>query len=309
MITIQEDISIAPLTTFQIGGKTRYFVTVASDTEVTEALEYAKEHQLKVFVLGGGSNVLFSDAGFDGLVIKLENKGITLDGATIKAESGATLASVIVFASQKGLAGLELLAGIPGSVGGAVRGNAGAFGVEIGALVTHVTFLDTKTMEVQTIARDACEFSYRQSIFKWHLNLIVLSIELVLTRGESATIERIAQETIAKREAKHPQKLACAGSFFMNPTVNDEALLNEFFLDTGMKPRMNVLPAGWLIDHAGLRGKKVGGAQVSVIHPNYILNTGTATAEDILILSSIIKQRVRTQFNVQLKEEPQLVGF
>lgn len=309
MIKIQENISLASLTTFKIGGAARYLTTVASDNETMEALRYAREHRLKVFVLGGGSNILFSDTGFDGLVIKLENRSIVADGAMVTAGSGATLASVVTFAGENGLAGMELMAGIPGTVGGAVRGNAGAFGVETGSLVTDVTFLDTKTSEVKTIAREECGFSYRQSIFKKNPHFLVLSVTLSLRTGDSVEIRRIAAETIAKREAKHPQHISCAGSFFMNPTVTDKSLLEEFFHDTGVEARMNVLPAGWIINHAGLRGKKIGGAQVSEIHPNYIINTGTATAEDILILSSVVKQRVRTQCGIQLKEEVQMVGF
>lgn len=310
MIHIQENTPLSALTTFKIGGVARYFTIVASDDEVAEALKYTKDHRLRVFVLGGGSNILFSDTGFDGLVIKLENKSIVQDGTRITAGSGATLADVISFAGDAGLAGMELMAGIPGTIGGAVRGNAGAFGVEIGSLVVSVTFLDMKTLEIRTVSKEECQFSYRQSLFKKNMNFLVLSVDLALQAGgNKIDIKRIAEETIAKREAKHPQHLACAGSFFMNPIVTDKKVLDEFFRDTGVEARMNVLPAGWIIDHVGLRGKKIGGAQVSEIHPNYIINTGTATAEDILILSSVVKQRVRTQFGIQLKEEVQMVGF
>ncbi len=309
MITVQENIPLAPFSTFKIGGPAKYFAAVTSDAEVVEALQYAKEHQLRVFVLGGGSNVLFADRGFDGLVMQLGNRDIAVEDTLVTAGAGAKLSEVIDCAIGHSLAGMEHMAGIPGSVGGAVRGNAGAFGVEIGSLVTQVTFIDTETMEVHTIEKDACEFSYRQSVFKKNPKWLVLSVKLMLANGDQNSLRHIAEETIATRESKHPQQVACAGSFFMNPTVTDEKVLDEFFHDTGVRARMQVLPAGWLIDHAGLRGKKVGGAQVSDIHPNYLLNTGTATAEDVLILSSLIKQRVRTQFGVQLKEEPQLVGF
>lgn len=309
MITLQENIPLAPFTTFKIGGSARYFVAVASDEEVIEALRYAKDHHIRVFVLGGGSNILFSDAGFEGLVIKLENNTIVIDGTMITAGAGAMLPAVVDFAIKRSLAGMELMAGIPGTLGGAVRGNAGAFGVEIGSLVSSVTFLDTKRLDVQTVTREGCGFSYRQSFFKKNPQMIVLSASLVLASGDASELGRIAQETIAKREAKHPQNLACAGSFFMNPLVTDKDLLEEFKKDTGVASRDGKLPAGWLIDHVDLRGKRIGGAQVSDIHPNYILNTGNATAEDVLILSSIIKQRVRTQLNVELKEEAQLVGF
>lgn len=309
MITIQENILLAPFTTFHIGGPARYFVSVSSDADAKEALQYAKENHLAVFVLGGGSNVLFSDAGFCGLVIKLENANIEVSGTDIMAGAGALLGDVVAFAGKHALEGMELLSGIPGTLGGAVRGNAGAFGVEIGSLVTSVTFLNTKTLELQSVARDECGFSYRQSMFKKRSDLIVLSATLSLRNGDQEAIERIGRETVAKREAKHPQRLACAGSFFMNPTVKNKNLLGEFLSDTGVESREGVLPAGWIIDYAGLRGKRVGGAQISEIHPNYLLNTGDATAEDVLILASIVKQRVRTQFGIRLREEVQMVGF
>lgn len=309
MITVQENIQLALLTTFKIGGLAKYFISATSTEDIIEALAYAKQHTLEVFVLGGGSNILFSDTGFDGLILKLENRRIEAVGTTITVGSGAILAAVIDFAIQKSLAGMELMAGIPGSVGGAVRGNAGAFGMEIGSLIQQVTFLDMTTLEVKTLLKEQCEFSYRESLFKKNPQFLVLSVELVLTSGDASEINRIAQETIAKREAKHPQQVACAGSFFMNPTVTDSILLEKFSRDTGVESRDGKLPAGWIIDHVGLRGKQVGGARVSDIHPNYIINTGTATAENVLILASIIKQRVRTQLGIQLREEPQLVGF
>lgn len=309
MMTIQENVSLAPLTTFKIGGVSRYFTKAYTQADVVDALQYAKHHKLPFFILGGGSNIVFADTGFSGLVIKLENQEILFDGVMVKVGVGALLNDLVRASGQQGLSGMELMAGIPGTVGGAIRGNAGAFGVEIGSLVTSVVYVDTKTMRVYEIKRGDCEFSYRQSIFKRNPHFIILSAEIALKIGEAAQIQSIANETREKRESKHPQGIACAGSFFMNPVVRDKDLLEEFRQDTGVSSRDGKLPAGWLIDHVGLRGKKIGGAQVSEIHPNYIVNTGNATAEDIIILVSIIKQRVRTQLGVQLIEEPQLVGF
>lgn len=310
MITIQENVVLAPFTTFGIGGVARYFTEASSSEDIVEALQYVKDHHIPVFILGGGSNVLFSDEGFAGLIIKLANTHIAREGNTLRVEAGALLGDVITAAIQYGLSGIELLSGIPGTIGGAIRGNAGAFGVEIGNVVTEVTFLDTKTLETRLLQHDECDFSYRDSICKQNPQLLVLSAKIVLQEGgDTQDMIRIASETIAKREAKHPQKIACAGSFFMNPLSMDENLLSEFTHDTGVVSRDGKIPAGWLIDHVGLRGKRVGGAQVSEIHPNYLINTGNATAEDVLILASIIKQRIRTQLHIQLKEELQMVGF
>ena len=139
--------------------------------------------------------------------------------------------------------------------------------------------------------------------------MIILSAEIKLTLGDKEELGRVIEDTVRKREAKHPQAAFCAGSFFMNPVVKDEKLRREFEKDTGMAPKDDKLPAGWLIDHVGLRGKKIGGVLVSDRHPNYLVNTGNATAEDVITLASLIKTRVRDELSVRLQEEVQFVGF
>ncbi len=311
MIEIKEHIDLHPLTTFRVGGKARYFVEAKSEEDIIEALKWAKEKRMPTFILGGGSNVLFSDRGFDGVVIKVEISEIrdTSEGR-LRVGAGATLSGIVELVMKKGYGGMEKLAGIPGTLGGALRGNAGAFGAETASVIVSVRALDRDTLEIREYSKESCEFGYRMSIFKKHPELIVLSAELVLIPGaHPEDLERTMRETIETRERKHPQRMLCAGSFFMNPTVTNEELRKEFEIDTGTAVKDEKLPAGWLIDHVGLRGKEVGGAKVSDIHPNYIINTGSATAESILILASLIKQRVRTQLGVQLREEVQLVGF
>lgn len=311
MIDIREHIDLHPLTTFRVGGKARYFAEVKSEEDLIDVLKWAKEKNFPVFILGGGSNVLFSDRGFDGVVVKVENNIIRDDNeGKLHVGAGTTLQSVVEFAMKEGYGGMEKLAGIPGTLGGAIRGNAGAFGSETASVVVSVRALDRNTFEIREYSKESCEFEYRMSVFKKHPELIVLSAEMVFVpRMNPKDLEKIMRETIETRERKHPQRMLCAGSFFMNPTVADEKLRKEFELDTGTSVKDEKLPAGWLIDHVGLRGKEIGGAKVSDIHPNYIINTGSATAESILILASLIKQRVRTQLGVQLREEVQLVGF
>lgn len=311
MFTLQENVDLHPLTTFRVGGRARYFIEAKSEEDLAESLRWAKEKNVLVFILGGGSNVLFSDSGWSGLVVKMEMREISDQGdGKIRAGAGAILQSVIELAKDRGYGGMERLAGIPGTIGGAVRGNAGAFGAETASAVASVRALNRETLEVREYSKEACEFGYRESFFKKHPEYIVLSIELSLTPNTNAgDLEKIMRETIATREQKHPQRMLCAGSFFMNPIVINEKLRKEFERDTGMSVKGDVLPAGWLIDHVGLRGREIGGAKVSDIHPNYIVNTGTATAEHILILASLIKQRVRTELGIRLREEVQMVGF
>lgn len=310
MFTLREHVPLAPLTTFKVGGKARYYSEASGALELAEAYDYAEKHKLPLFVMGGGSNVLFSDQGFSGMVVRIVDGGIRVDNDRITSGAGVPLFNVVWAAKDAELVGIEKLAGIPGSFGGAVRGNAGAFGVEIGNVITVVKALDRHTGMVHEYHQSECQFSYRSSLFKRKPNLVILSAEIrLVSGGNKGELERLIKETVATREAKHPQDAKCAGSFFMNPLVHDEHLLKEFEKDTGNKPKDGKLPAGWLIDHVGLRGKEIGGAQVSPKHPNYLLNTGTATAEDIVTLASLIKTKVRDELHVKLQEEVQYVGF
>lgn len=306
---LQENVPLASLTTFHIGGPARYYTLVGGAIELAEAFEYAEKNRLPFYVLGGGSNVLFSDAGFPGIVIHVLGGSITTSGNKITASGGMPLFDVVWAAKNASLQGIEKMAGIPGSFGGAVRGNAGAFGTEIGDLVSSVKTLDRFSGMVREYSRSECQFGYRTSFFKKNPNLVVLSAEITLEPGDESELERTIKETVAMRESRHPQDAKCAGSFFMNPVVEDKHLLAEFERDTGNPSKDGKLPAGWLIDHVGLRGKRIGGAQVSPFHPNYLLNTGNATAHDIVMLASLVKTKVRDELQVRLQEEVQFVGF
>ncbi len=309
-IIIQENVPLAPLTTFKIGGRARYLAEVCDAQGVTEAFEWAEERQVPTFILAGGSNILFPDQGYEGLVIRIIGEHIHIQDSLVIASAGSVLNTVIHLSLEKGLQGLEYMSGIPGSLGGAVRGNAGAFGTEIKDAVNKVKAVNKLTGLVKEFSAAECEFSYRQSFFKRHPEWVILEVQMQLHPGHNpAELLKIAKDTIAKREAKHPQDAKCAGSFFMNPVVTNEKLLQEFAEETGTPSKNGKLPAGWLITHVGLRGKKIGGAQMSKQHPNYLVNTGNATADDVLMLSSFVKTRVRNELGIQLKEEIQYVGF
>lgn len=309
MFTLQRNVPLAPLTTFHVGGKADYYAETTGALDLAEAIEYAEKHRLPIYIFSGGSNVLFSDRGFAGMVIRMRDGGIMVSEEKIMCGAGMPLFDVVRAAAAAGLAGIERLAGIPGSFGGAIRGNAGAFGMEIGTVVASVKGFEKASGMVREYRHAQCGFGYRTSIFKKNPEMIILSAEIRLRRGKKDELQKIIDETVAKREAKHPQKARCAGSFFMNPVVKDERLREEFEKDTGLVPKDDKLPAGWLIDHVGLRGKKIGGAMMSDKHPNYLVNTGSATAEDILTLASLVKTRVRDELRVRLKEEVQFVGF
>lgn len=309
MLHIKKQELLSRHTSFGIGGPADLFIEASGPLEIAESIEFALREKTPYFVIGGGTNILFSDAGYRGLVIKISDGGLTAHDFMIEAGAGISLKRITETARDKGLAGMANLAGIPGSFGGALRGNAGAFGTEIGSLIRSVKVFNKNTGMVRELGTEACSFTYRNSLFKKQTEFIILSAEILLTPGDKNTIGNEMERIIALRESKHAQSAKCAGSFFMNPVVKDEKLREEFAKDTGALPKDEKLPAGWLIDHVGLRGKHVGGAKVSDQHPNYIINTGNATAEDVIILASMVKRRVRDDLRVQLQEEVQMIGF
>lgn len=309
MINIQENIPLAPLTSFRVGGNAKFYVEISSIEDLKEALEFAQEKELKFYLLGGGTNLLVSDKGFDGLVIRMKMNSICIDGSKIEAQAGVPLIKMINMAAQAGLSGLELMAGVPGTVGGAVRGNAGAYGTEICQMVKKVTAFDTEKREVVEFEGNACDFSYRSSIFKKNPKLIVISTSLELAPAEVKDVQEKTNATIMKRAGMGLGGYKSAGSFFMNPLVENEKLKEEFEKEKGEKPRNDKLPAGWVIEQAGLKGKKIGGAAVCDKHSNYIINAENATADEVMMLVSYIKQQVRDQYGVQLQEEVNYVGF
>ena len=335
MLKIRKNVKLSEYSTFRIGGKAKFFVEVSDEKELREVLGYAKENGLKFFILGEGSNALFSDDGFDGIVIKIKNQKskvkITSQKSKVMldAPAGCLLSDIINLMAEKGLSGLENLAGIPGTIGGAVWGNAGAYGMTIGDMVEEIRVIEIEksgeyekenqkskiksqknNLKVKTFLKGQCGFGYRTSIFKENQGLIIVSISLAFKKGDKKEIKNKVQEILKSRSAKQPKGWkGTAGSFFKNPQIRDKKLIRIFEREKGMRAKDGKLPAGWLIAEAGFLGKSVGGAKVSEEHGNFILNTGKAKAEDVVILASLIKQKVRQEFGVELMEEVQYVGF
>lgn len=302
MLAIRENVPLAPLTTFGIGGNAHYFVEIRSEAECAEALAWAKERQMKHVIISGGSNVLVPDGGLNALVIRLTGDLYGVEKDRADAWAGTNLLSLITAAGAQGLGGWEKLSGIPGTVGGAVRGNAGAFGSEIKDFVLTVRALNSLTGEVREFTNTECDFSYRHSYFKDHPEWIIIRILLKLDPIEPSENSKAIDETIAERERRHLQNVKAAGSYFMNPVATQE-IIEMFEQEKGVKSREGRVPAGWLIEKAGLKGHTVGGAIASEQHPNYLVNTGTATAHDVANLAQVIKLEVFLQFNIELQEE------
>lgn len=309
---IQENISLADYTTFQIGGPARYFYVAKSGEDIEKSIKAAKEADIPFYILGNGSNILVSDQGFGGLVIKTENSGIKTEGLKLTAGAGALLGKVADESIRAGLSGLEWMKGIPGTVGGALYGNAGAFGHTIGESVERVGVLELKDLEQKYLSKEDCKFVYRGSVLK-EKKYAILNAEFRLAKGNKKESEELARSYVLKRQGKHPLRYPSAGSVFKNPSISDnekafKKILEKFseakkFKETGK------IPAGWLIEEIGLPGKKIGGAMVSEQHGNFIVNVGNAKATDVIILISLIKQKIRVNFGIQLQEEIQYVGF
>ena len=305
---ITEHKSLKELTTFGIGGPARYYALCERENDIREALDFCKGAHIPYVVLSGGSNVLIADSGFDGCVIHIQSQGSVQKGNTIQIEAGVLLLDSIRRSHEYNLGGWEKLSGIPGSIGGAVRGNVGAFGIEIKEFCTGVTALNSETLETRTFTPDECEFSYRNSYFKEHPEWIVLSATFSLQGIQKNLSEAATLETISEREKRHLQNVPCAGSYFMNP-VAPQWVQDLFKAEKKAEPREGRVPAGWLIEKAEMRGFSIGGAGSSEMHANYLINKGGATADDVRKVAAKIQDAVRAKFLVSLLEEPSLIGF
>ncbi len=272
-------------TTFRIGGAADEFCAAKSAEEVRELTEYAKNKRIPYTVIGNGSNILVSDKGIRGLVIELgaNFSDCSIEGDTVKAQSGALLSALSRAALSESLSGMEFASGIPGSLGGAIYMNAGAYGGQMSDIVKSVTYLENGTIKK---LEDGFGFGYRKSIFA-DMGVIILEAELKLEKADSTVIKAKMEEYKTRRNEKQPLNLPSAGSVFKRP--------EGFF-------------AGKLIEDAGLKGYRIGGAMVSEKHAGFIVNTGDATAADVAALISHIKKTVKERFSVELETEIKKVG-
>lgn len=303
MISVDEGVLLSPLTTFEIGGPARFYAAVRTLDEIREALAWAAERAVPYRILAGGSNVLINDSGFDGLVVHIVEGAHEWDGEVLTSEPGCDLLALIRASAVRGLGGWESMAGIPGTIGGAVRGNAGAFGTEIKDLVEVVEAFHAMTGIVREFSNAECEFAYRSSFFKQRPEWVITSVQLRLRPVDAEHSAEAIEETIAEREKRHLQNVRAAGSFFTNPVASREIQL-QFESDRNASSREGRVPAGWLIDKSGFRGvARVGGAVCSAQHADYLVNDSGATAADVRELSAIIKAGVLARFGVELVEE------
>jgi len=347
-VDIRENVPLAPMTTFRIGGPARWFVEAATEADVRAAVQHAAEHKLPLFVLGGGSNLLVSDDGFPGLVLRIALRGIEERESAGKriseAAAGEDWDAFVALAVSRGCAGIECLSGIPGTVGGTPVQNVGAYGQEVADTISSVRVLDTTSGEITDLANSDAGFTYRSSIFNsaQRGRYIVLRVAYALAPGAPPRVEYAdlkqyfegkPQPTLAEtREAVRQIRLSkamllvpgdedsrSAGSFFKNPIISttEYARIAGIVASRGLKPPSYPAPDGrvklaaaWLVEQSGFtKGYVRGAAGISRRHALAIVNRGGASAADILALKDEIQQRVFDSFGLQLQPEPVFLGF
>ena len=275
-------------TTMRVGGPCDCIVFPDEISKIKEVIDFCKNENITFFVIGNGSNLLVKDEGIHGVVIKLGHRfgKIELDGEYILAYAGATMPTLSQLAKKNSLKGLEFACGIPGTIGGGVKMNAGAYGSQISDILYEVTYMDEKE-KIKTIKNKDCSFGYRKSIFTINPNYVILSAKFKLERGNIDEIENKMKENSLARKAKQPLEYPNFGSVFKRP--------EGYFV-------------GKLVDDAGLRGYKIGGAQVSTKHTGFIVNVDNATCKDVLDLIGYVQTTVYNKFNVKLTPEVIIIG-
>ena len=286
--TVKKDEELARHTTMKIGGPADLFIEPTSIDGLKKTMQLVQKYRVNWRAIGRGSNLLVSDQGIEGVVIKLGNnlKDMKLDGTQLTVGAGYSIVALAVLISKKGLSGLEFASGIPGSVGGAVYMNAGAHGSDISKILTdaHILFEDGS---LQWLTNDEMEFSYRTSVLQKKRPGIVVEARFQLTEGDKEQIVAVMQKNKDYRKVTQPYDSPCAGSIFRNP-------LPHF--------------AGKLIEEAGLKGFQIGGAQISEMHGNFIVNAGNAKAFDVLQLIEYVKKTIMEKYNIQMETEVEIIG-
>lgn len=312
-IEVKENVLLAPHTIYKIGGSARYYAEAKSADDVRDAVTHAAQKGVPFFIMGAGSNVLVSDAGYEGMVIRMIGGNVSTDGDRLTADAGVMMARAVTEAARHGLAGFEWGIGVPGTIGGSVRGNAGCFGSEMKDVVESVEVYDSIQNTKYEIRNADCAFGYRDSIFKKHPEWVVLSATLKLAPGDPAAIQERVRAITSERLSKQAIGAKSCGCIFKNISWTREDMrkddLLSAFPDLAQFAQRPGIPASYLIDAAGMKGVHEGGAVISDKHANFFVNEGTATAEDVMRLVAAAKDAVKKKYGLALQEEIQHVGF
>lgn len=307
----KRDEPIAPKTYLKIGGPARLFVVANSSEELLACVNAAIEINIPFYVIGGGSNILVSDDGYEGVLIQAGNRHFKIEGETVTAEAGVFSGLLAREVAKAGLEGFEWGIGVPGTIGGATYGDAGCFGGEMRDVVTNVRAYDLTNKREVNYSNAECRFAYRESRFK-HEPHIILETTMTLKKGDAAVAQQKLEEIMGKRKDTQPQGAFTAGCLFKNVECANESDLDIARRSLEIPQEMiaaKKIPAGWLIDKLDLKGKTIGKAQVSPVHGNFLVNLGGATASDVIQLSSFVKMKARDELGIFLEDEVQYVGF
>jgi UDP-N-acetylmuramate dehydrogenase len=310
-VSVSEGMLLSDRTRFGIGGPAELYVEAASEPAFSAALRIAQASGADYSVIGAGTNLIVSDEGFDGIVLRftahrISTDGASIDGPMLRAEAGAELQALVDYSIDHGLRGLETMTGIPGSVGAAIYGNAGAYGHSIDERVERVRVLNGDTIRSFTAAE--CSFRYRESVFKEQKSWIILGVELHMTPAPAAELRQTADEILKVRLAKYPSAMKCAGSIFKNLILAElpESVRRQI---PERVIREGKAPSAYFLEQVGAKGMHSGGVRVADYHANLIYNEGGGTAGELRALIDELKCRVRDRFRLELEEEVQYVGF
>lgn len=288
LVKIEKDISLSTLTTYKTGGIAKLVIYPNNINNLKQLLKLIHKHNIKYFILGKGSNTLFSDKEFNGVIIKLDKlNNFEIKETEIYVESGMILSKLVQASVKNELTGLEFAIGIPGTIGGAIYMNAGAYGSKMSNIVKSVIVLNEK-LQIEEIPLEKLKFDYRYSIFQANKNLICIAANIKLEHGNHDEIASKIKENLLKRKNSQPLEYPSAGSVFRNPEGNY---------------------AGKIIEELGLKGKNIGGAEISTKHANFIINKNNASSSDILKLIKLVQKEVKDKNKIDLKLEQQLVNW
>lgn len=301
-----EEAPLADYTRFGLGGPAEALVQSHDLAAFLAAVRAARTSGRPHVVLGGGSNLVVSDAGYAGVVLRYRGDAIDRRGESVTVQSGADLQALVDFTIEEGLEGLHTMTRIPGWVGGAIYGNAGAYGHSIMEFVRSVDWFDGG--RVRSFNNRECRFRYRDSIFKERKGWVILSAELSLPPGDRAALQEKAHEIREIRDAKYPPAMRCAGSIFKNCILAElpAAVAKQV---PGTVVREGKVPAAWFLEQVGAKGIRRGDIQVATYHANLIYNDGNGSADDVRAVVAELKARVLDRFRLLLDEEVQFVGF
>jgi UDP-N-acetylmuramate dehydrogenase len=307
-LEVQENALLSEQTRFAIGGPARILADASTEAALASALAGVREAGWRVALIGGGSNLIVADEGFPGVVLRYTARGMEVAGTEIRVEAGAVLQDLVDLSIDRGLRGLETMTGIPGWVGGAIYGNAGAYGHSIEERVGWVRFFDPSGGDgrFREIDREACQFRYRESIFKLRKDWIVTSAGLRMEPGVASNLRAAADDILKIRNEKYPPTLRCAGSIFKNLILKElhervQVQVPERVIREGK------VPSAYFLEQVGAKGMRNEAIRVADYHANLIYNEGCGTARQVRETIDVLKQRVRESYGLDLEEEVQYI--